>query len=110
MKMTVNEMENGIANKIIDDALASGYTVSVYDGEEWPVKRSSNKDEIISALNSTGIDQLKFRDSSGEYVGVCALIWGECGYDLVNDYTVSDAMEKLMKGASDLADTYQDAL
>ena len=103
MKMTIEEMEIKIANQIVTDALALNYTVSVYDGEEWALKRSGNHQEIIAALNSTGWDQLKFRKADGEYVGVVALIWGECGHDLINDYTLSDEMESLMQGANDLS-------
>ena len=75
----------------------------MYDSEEWVLKRSSNHDEVMGALQSTGWDQLKFRDANGEYVGVVALIWGNSGWELINDYTVSPAMEALMKGAEELA-------
>jgi hypothetical protein len=108
-KMTDNEMELAIANKIVDDALATNYTISVYDGEDWCLKRSSNKAEIIEALNSTGWDQLKFRDSEGVYVGVVALIWGNAGWELISDYTVSPAMEDLLKGANELSDVLCEA-
>ena len=101
-------MEQAIANQIVTDALALNYTVSVYDSEEWALKRSGNHQEIIAALNSTGWDQLKFRKADGEYVGVVALIWGESGYDLVNDYTSSEAMESLLKNASDLAEKFSE--
>jgi len=106
--MTIEQMEMAIANKLVSDALALNYTVSVYDSEVWTVKRSSNQEEIIAALNSSDWDQLKFRKANGDYVGVAALIWGETGYDLINDYTVSDEMTALMEGVEALADQFQE--
>lgn len=107
--MNIQDMEMAIANKIVADALTRNYTVSVYDGEEWALKRSSDHQEIIKSLNSTGHDQLKFRNSYGEYIGVVALIWGNCGWDLISDYTVSDAMELVLLGANNLADELSEA-
>lgn len=104
--LTDSEMELNIAAKIVDDALALSYTISVYDGEEWALKRSKDREEILEALNSTGLDNLTIRDADGEYVGVVALVWGNAGWELINDYTVSDAMETLLQGANELADSY----
>ena len=106
--LTDSEMELNIAAKIVDDALALGYAISVYDGEAWALVLSSRRQEILEALNSTGIDNLQIRSARGEYVGVVALVWGNAGWELISDYTVSDTMEALLKGASELADTYAD--
>jgi hypothetical protein len=106
--MTDEEMEIAIAAKLVTDALALNYTVSVYDSEEWCLKRSSNQEVIMKALNSTGWDQLRFRDSKGEYVGTVALIWGNSSWELISDYTVSEAMETLVKGANELADQFSE--
>jgi hypothetical protein len=91
--MTKNEIR--IANRLIKDALARGYMISVHDGEEWALKKSTNVFEVMNALASTDCDNVRFRDASGVYVGTVALIWGN-DVDLISDWTVSPAMEALM--------------
>jgi hypothetical protein len=75
------------ARKIVAAALAKGWVVSVNDGEEWTVKKSSNKTEILDALCSTGMDTLRFRDAAGQPVGSMLLVWGNDpkGSELVSD-------------------------
>lgn len=104
--LTDFEMENNIAAKIVDDALALNYSISVFDGEEYPVKRSSDREEILKALNSTGIDNLKIWNSEGGCVGIVALVWGNAGWELISDYTATPSMEALLKGANELSDKY----
>ena len=51
-----------------------GYTVSVFDGEEWPVKRSTIQRDIYAAIDSVEESQLRFRDKEGKYVGWALII------------------------------------
>jgi hypothetical protein len=80
-------IEKKIATAIVEAALAKGWTIGVYDGEEWALKRSSSKDEIIKALASTDEDVLTIRDAGGEAMGSIYLVWGN-GEDLVSDHSV----------------------
>ena len=43
-------------------ALAAGNTVSVYDGEEWPVRESTNAQEIIEHIESVEEAELIIKD------------------------------------------------
>lgn len=104
--LTDFEMEKNIAAKIVDGALALNYSVSVFDGEEYAVKRSSNRDEILNALNSTGTDNLRIWNSAGHCVGVVFLVWGNEGWALINDYTATPLMEAMLQGANELSDKY----
>ena len=97
-----NPSEKLIAVKIVDDALAAGYTISVYDGEAYPVKRSADADTILGAMASTEMDTLVFR-KDGERIGSVVLIYGN-GHDLISDYTDNEAMEALLAPATELAD------
>ena len=54
--------ERGTATRLVRAAIAAGYTVSVYDGEEYPVKRSRKERQILAALASTEEDWLVIRD------------------------------------------------
>jgi hypothetical protein len=84
---------------LIKYALGQGYTVSVWDGEEWQVKRSKDRDTIIDAVKSVEEAQLRIRDQDGNIVG-WALV---SAYDLqpeetVMDYGVNEWMESWYKG------------
>jgi hypothetical protein len=73
-------------SNLIATALKKGFTVSVWDGEEWQVKRSSKISEIVDAVKSVDEAQLRFRDSTNEIVG-----WALCSaYGLEADETVID--------------------
>ena len=71
---------------LIKFALAQGCTVSVWDGEEWQVKRSTSFKAITEAVESVEEAQLKIRDKAGESVG-WALV---SAFGLADDETVMD--------------------
>lgn len=66
-------------------ALAQGMTVSVWDGEEWQVKRSSSFDKIVDAIKSVEEATIRIR-AEGDFVG-SALV---SDYGLQPDETVID--------------------
>lgn len=92
--------EESIAAQLVTLALNSGYNVSVFDGEEWALKRSQHLPTILQALASTDSDTLVFRNPAvehlaangvnvGERVGSVTLIWGN-DLDLISDYAAKD--------------------
>lgn len=89
--------EARIARKIVKDALANGWTVSVNDGEEWTVKSSTDSRTILEALCTTGGDVLRLRDASGEAIGNIWLVWGN-DEDVISDHSDSEAMADFMAG------------
>lgn len=101
----MNFIQQKIVNKILSDAFASGYTVSVWDGEEWTVKSSTNRKEILSALATTCDDVLAFRRPDKSLVGKVLLVYGN-DYDLITDYTDNEAMVALLSGAEKLAEKF----
>ena len=71
---------------LVKTALNLGYTVSVFDGDEWQVKRSNSYKAINDAIKSVEEAQLRFRDADGEVVG-----WAQVSaYGLQPDETVID--------------------
>jgi hypothetical protein len=99
-------IEKEIATKIVDDALALNYTISVNACEEWTVKRSKNRKEILDALMTTDDDTLVFRDMNGNKIGWVWLVYGNDGYDVVCDYTDNIETCELLAGADALSDKY----
>lgn len=104
--------EGRVVGRLVKHALASGYTVSVNDGEEWVVKKSTKQKEIIDACYSTDEDVLLFR-KDGAYMGRVMLVYGNCGYDVISDYGAPDeaaleAFSAWMKPVDDYAESLED--
>lgn len=96
------KLEVRIVKKVIDAVLAAGHAISVYDGEEWAIKRSTNKSDILNACFSTDDDQFRIRDKEGNYVGWIHFVYGNDGHDVISDYSTD--IEELLKPINDYAD------
>lgn len=85
---------------LVKTALANGYSVSVWDGEEWQVRRSTGYQEITEAIKSVEEAQLRFRDSGGQVVG-WALVsaYGLEPDETVIDHTVTPWIESALETA-----------
>lgn len=94
----MNTVERRIVGRLVDAGLSMGYSVSVNDGEEWTVKRSSNRKEIMDALATTDSDTLRFHTSGGDRVGGFFLVWGN-DEDVISDHSDNEACEALFKKA-----------
>jgi hypothetical protein len=100
---TRQDIERKIYSRIVKDALAGGYEISVFDGEEYPLKRSTSYKKIMDAGFSTDQDALVFF-KDGNRLGWVSLIYGNSGWDVISDYVANDEIEALLTGANALAD------
>jgi hypothetical protein len=86
----MNDTEKTIAKKLVEITIEQGYTISVFDGEEYAVRRSRDAEVIMNALGSTDHDTLTIRKpeqlAKDTPVGSILLIWGN-HRDLISDYT-----------------------
>jgi hypothetical protein len=94
--MTI-QAEKTAAMRVIGRALAKGYLISVCDGEEYTVKRSTNRNAIRAALCSTDADTILVRKSDGEKVGVIWLVWGNSPEEVVADHTDNEAIREIVE-------------
>ena len=74
--------------KLVKYALDSGIVVSVWDGEAWEVKRSSNYKDIVSAIESVDEAELRFRTADDGLSVGWALV--TCDINMDDDETVID--------------------
>lgn len=104
--------EARIVEKLVDDLLAAGLNLSVYDGEEWPLRNSTDKDAIWAALASTDRDEIVVSNPKNEQglwprLGWIILIWGN-DQDVISDYSISlgedDGGPNYIGGANKLAE------
>lgn len=91
--------EKRIVGKLVTDLLAAGHKLSVNDGEEIALKRSTDAEAIYAALSSTGEDYLIVH-VLGRTDRWVRLIWGN-DVDVISDYHVS--LEAEIAGANQLA-------
>jgi len=93
--------EAAVARRLVRAALTSEWTVSVNDGEEWTVKRSTDFNEIIDALATTGADSLQISDKEGKKMGSLYLVYQNGpGDELIADYSDNESMEYLYRRAN----------
>lgn len=83
--MTTQQMDNAVVRKAIKTLLGQGYTLSVHDGGEWAVKRSTSAKTIFDAVRS--VDEATMRVHRGDLKdGYIIFVFGNDGWDAINDY------------------------
>ena len=95
--------EKMIVRKVVKNAIALGYTVSLYDGEEWTVRKSSNVAAVMDAVQSTDSDTLSFR-KDGEKVGSVWLVYGNSASEVIADYSDVEEVQTILAPALARAD------
>jgi hypothetical protein len=102
------ETERRIVSRIVKDAIKAGYSMSVYDGEEWVLKSCNEYQKTMRALFSTDEDTILFKTNDNRTVGRVYLVYGnDDGFDVICDYTANEVTENLLKGAEQLAEDLQ---
>lgn len=83
--------ERKVATRIVNAAIAAGYALHVWDGEEWTIQGCRNAKPVLDALATTGSDVLRLRNDAGRF-GDVVLVWGnaEDGSELVADMSAPD--------------------
>jgi hypothetical protein len=95
--------EARIARRCIADLLAAGYEISVYDGEEIVLRRSTGPKAIFATLGTTDEDHLiAYRPGEKPRAGSVWLVYGNEPGVLLADY--SCALEGELAGAIALSD------
>lgn len=92
----VPEAKTTVAYKhLIDYMLAKQCTISVWDGEEWQVKRSTDAKAIDEAVRSVEEAELAIRDKEGNKIGWAKVsAFGLEPDETVMDNTMTEAMNE----------------
>lgn len=98
--------EKLIVGKLVTDLLAAGCRLSVYDGEETTLERSTDAAAIFAALSSTDQDTLYAHKPDGRRSFV-QLVWGN-GTDVISDYGMS--LDEIITPTNFLADQLAEGL
>jgi hypothetical protein len=81
---------------LIKNALAKDLTISVWDGEEWQVKRSSSYKAIKDAIESVEVAELRIRNSEGNCLGWAQIIPDLDPEETLADHTDNELMTELL--------------
>jgi hypothetical protein len=84
-----------IAKRLVDAALAAGYAISVFDGEETTVRKSTERSTILAAMATTSEDVLTLWQG-GDRIGNVWLIYSN-DEDVVSDWSENEAMNAFME-------------
>jgi hypothetical protein len=77
---------------LIKHALSMGCTVSVWDGEEWQVKRGTSYKAIVAAVESVDEATLRIRQLDAVIGGALVSAYGLEDDETVMDYSESSFM------------------
>ena len=113
MFSATKQIERAIVRKIVEDALDMGYNVTHSDGEDYTITvridenttKQEAVEDIMDELHATDEEYLFFF-KSGKRVGSVTLIYGNDGHDVIADNTATDEVERILAGATELADNY----
>ena len=101
-----NKTEAKIINKIITSALKNGYSISVFDGEDYSLLRSTTRKEIKAECFATDETTLVFHVISEPFVTKVGWVWlihGN-GCDVIADYSDNPETEALLGPALQYAE------
>jgi hypothetical protein len=78
---------------LVKFALNNNAKVSVWDGEEWAVKKSSKYTDIINAIESVEVAEIRIRDTEENVIGWAQIIpFGMEDDETVADYSITEFM------------------
>ena len=96
----LDPVERKIINRVIKQALANGWLISVFDGEEYPVKYSREYGKITAEVAATDETRLVIRAADRAKLGTVLFIHGN-GEDVLSDYSWVESGEASTKEAMD---------
>lgn len=96
-------IEKQIARATVQALIDATFTVTMNDGEDDTVIQSTNVKEIVGAMFTTDEDYLFAYDAiTGKKIGMVYFVYGNDGYDVINDYSTS--LERALASVNALAE------
>lgn len=90
------EKERRMASALVRACFDRGYMVSVHNGEDWAIRKSSSYRAVMDALWQTDEEHVVIFDlASGKRAGAFFLVYGNDGYDLIADCAANEACDAI---------------
>ena len=90
--------EREIISRVITSALKAGYMVSVHDGEEYGVQRTTDRAKIEAECFATDATTFILRRPNGDRIGFVWFIHGN-EWDVISDYSDNEETETVLAPA-----------
>lgn len=104
--MKLISIEKQIIQATIYALVSSGFQLSVFDGEETPIFRSTDMAEIFAAMKTTDEDYLfAYRIDNPAHHGWVRFVYGNDDIEVINDYTTN--LEPMLTSVFELIDGYE---
>lgn len=87
------------ATGLVDAALNAGYLVTVYDGEEYAITKSTDRAAILKEIGATDADKLIFHSAAGDRLGMVLLVYGNEPGVTICDHTDNPIIDALVATA-----------
>lgn len=99
--LSVRQKEEVIVKAIIESALCRGYSISIFDGEEVAIAKSTDPEAILKKMFATDAEELIVYDHHCVRRGTAYLIYGNDGHDVISDHTLG--LEAILRPVLELA-------
>lgn len=96
-----------IAQAVIASCIKEGYLLRLYDGEEWATEKTKDGSLIERELFATGEEVLYVYSQLGKQIGFVFFVWGNTGWDVINDNSTVLESLGLMKDAQTLSERFE---
>lgn len=97
--------EKSVVRAVVRNAIKTGHTVSLNNGEYWAVKFSTSEREVMAEVYATDEETLKFH-KDGKVVGSVYMVYGNSAGEVMADCTDSPAVEAILAPANRRMDRY----
>lgn len=92
--------EVALATRLVRFLLSQGCALSIWEGEDWAINRSTSLPDLLGALASTGEDKIVVYPAGEKTprLGDIYLVWGNAddGSELIADHSDNEAINNLI--------------
>ena len=84
------QTERRIVRSLCTELMAQGCTVSLYYGEgDYGVERATKPEHVVKQMHACDMEWLHIYTPDSKRLGSVALVYGNDGYDVIADHSVS---------------------
>ena len=92
----MNTEERFVVKQIVGRALDKGYLLSVFDGEEYPIRHSDDAEAVMAELGHCDEEWLQVANADRKRIGAIFLVYGNDPDEVVCDYTDKAEIEEIV--------------
>ncbi len=110
MTMTVEQrrdIEKKIVTRTLETLIKAGYQISVNDGEEIVISRSTSVEAILDKMFSVDEEQIYvYKQGEEKRQGWILFVYGNDGWDVIADHT--SRLEEVLAPVAEYANEFSD--